>query len=268
MRRNEATVSITDHFNQLWDAAEGDYFVLLSDDDELSPNYVSRLVSVMSEEPSVGVALGKLEVIDERGAHVPRPGEEMSLPGLIPGNEFVRLWCRGGYRFVCFVTTMARTEEIRAVGGYPVFPKGTSVDNGMLLRLALGRQVAFVPDAVFRYRVYEASHGLALPYTELARDLKAFLQWLDSDATLGRYAAERPQEWTEVRAMLADMTWRTYRHRWKTMYRGRLSPVEWVRAAFQMPFIPAYYRSVVRQMGRRGLSAVKRGLGRGLRSAE
>jgi hypothetical protein len=40
------------------------------------------------------------------------------------------------------------------------------------------------------------------------------------------------------------MTWITYLNRWKLLYRNRLTTVQWVRAAFEMPFIPRYYRSV------------------------
>ena len=42
-RRNPATVPLAVHFNQLVDAASGEYFALLSDDDEISPNFLSAL---------------------------------------------------------------------------------------------------------------------------------------------------------------------------------------------------------------------------------
>ena len=75
---------------------------------------------------------------------------------------------------------------------------------------------------------------------------------------LRAYAAQEPKRWRASRHQLVEMTWRTYRYRWRTMYRSRLSTQEWVRAAFQMPFVPAYYRSVTGQLVRTGLSAGKR----------
>lgn len=258
-RRNDRTVGIVDHFNQLVEAARGEYFVLLQDDDQIGPSFLSTLVGVLEAEPDVGAALGRVEVMDEEGRTVDRDaGAEP--PRRMTGREFVRLWCRGDRDFVCFATNVARTGEIRAAGGYPSFPKGTGVDNALLVKLVLGRRIAWEPDAVFRYRVYEESHGLSLPPAELARDLADFLDFLDRDPDLEEYAREHPEAWSEVRARLERMTWGTYRHRWKNMYRDRLSRAEWVRAAFEMPWIPDYYAAVLRHMARRFLSASKRRL--------
>lgn len=266
LRRNPDTVPLSAHFNQLVEAARGDYFVLLCDDDEISPDYVYRLCDRLEGRGEAGAALARLDVIDEAGRRVESKRDGGSLPAFLPDLDFVRAWCLAEHDFVCFATNMARTDEIRAVGGYPTLPKGTSIDNGLLLKLCVGRGIAFDDEARFRYRVYEASHGLALPYKELARDLKGFLAFLDEDPTLADFARRHPGRWKQMREWLIQMTWRTYRYRWKTMYRDRLSGPEWVRAAFAMPFIPAYYRYVGTTLLRTGLSRSKRFLlGRGPR---
>ncbi len=48
-----------------------------------------------------------------------------------------------------------------------------------------------------------------------------------------------------MKELLVEMTWRTYRQRWKTMYRKRLSRAEWIRGAFAMRYVPAYYLNVL-----------------------
>ncbi len=258
LRRNPEIVGITDHFNQLAREAAGEYFVLLSDDDEISPNYVSSLASALDSDPDIGVALGKLDVIDEHGTVVPRKNGGMDLPPIMSGREFVHAWCHSVYNFVCFATNMARTADIKRVGGYPEsLPMGTSIDNALLLKLCGDRRIALAFDATFRYRVYEASHGLALPYRELARDLKAFLRFLDKDPVLQSFGNADRASWSAMKSDLREMTWRTYRHRWKGMYRNRLSAIDWVRAAFAMPFITPYYWSVIVTIFRRGARAAK-----------
>lgn len=258
LRRNPETVGIRDHFNQLVEEATGEYFVLLQDDDEISPNFVSSLVSACERNSDVGVALARVEVMDEVGRTVPSKRDQPLPPELMSGEAFVQKWCRHEYDFVCHATNLARTREIAESGGYPDLSKGTSIDDALVLKLGLGRQVAFIADVAFRYRVYESSHGLALDYRELARDLRQFIEWLDSDPVMREYARQHPQQWAGVRSLLVELTWRTYRHRWKTMYRKRLSPAGWIRAAFAMPFIPAYYSAVTSHIVRRGLSASKR----------
>lgn len=258
IRRNPATVGIVEHYNQILDAATGRYFALLADDDEISPSCASMLARVLEDEPAVGVALPALVPIDEAGGARPWNHRGSPPPPRMSGSEFVRLWCAGGYRFICFSTVLSRTAELRAAGGYPPFPKGTSVDNALVLRLAVGRSVAFVPAATFRYRVYDASHGLSLSDRDLALDLRRFIAFLDEDSTLRAYARSAPREWPELRRLLIRMTWKTYWQRWRRLYRPRLSRTAWLRAAFAMPPIPAYYRAVARTLLRAGLSAAKR----------
>ena len=258
LRSNEVTVEMLDHFNQLVDAAEGEYFILLQDDDELTPNYVSSTVAAIERDPDVGVAIAPVEALNEAGETVPQRMQEHLPPRLMTGEELVRIWCRNEYNFVCFATNLARTREIREVGGYPRLPMGTSIDDALLLKLALGRKIACVHEAAFQYRIYETSHGLALSYQQLARDFRAFINWLDDDPVMQTYAQKHRREWSEVRRLLVEMTWRTYRYRWKTMYRKRLSTFEWVKAAFAMPFIPSYYSAVTGHIFRRGFKASKR----------
>jgi hypothetical protein len=136
-----------------------------------------------------------------------------------------------------------------------------------MVKLSFGRKVGFATGATFRYRVYEASTGLALDPSQLASDLRAFLQFLDEDSALGKITVADPTQWARSRSQLVEMTWRTYRHRWKTMYRKRLGTTAWVRAAFEMPFVSAYYRSVAWTLLRAGLSATKRTLLYPVRSA-
>lgn len=262
-RQNPQSVEICRHYNQLVASANGEYFMLLCDDDEIAPGAISRLVQALKDAPEVAVALPRLEVIDEAGTTRPRRPQPLP-PRRMTGLELVRIWCEPEYNFVCFVTNLARTADVRAVGAYPELPKGTATDDALLLKLCLGREVAFVPEAVFRYRVYEASHGLALDHRELATDLRAFLSLLDSDPVLTEFAARHPEDWKRARRWLVSLTWRTYRSRWRALYRRRLSRLEWVRAAFAMPFIPAYYRWVLSVLVRKGLAAS----GRLLRGAE
>lgn len=256
MRRNEVTEPVMSrHFNQIVESAEGEYFVLLCDDDEIGPGFVSRLVALLEQDPEIGVALPRVEIMDEDGRPQPRDDERMP-PEIFSGTEFVRMWTDGGYCFWNFVTVMGRTREIREVGGYPPMPTGD--DDAVVLKLALGRKVAFAADAVFRNRWYEASAGLAISPWELAGDIKRWLKFLDHDPVLRKFARSNPDEWQEVRRLMREKAWKTYRHRWKSMYRDRMRPVQWIRAGFALPFIPDYYRWLALYLVRRGLAVPKR----------
>lgn len=266
LRRNDVTVSMSRHFNQLVETATGDFFVLLCDDDEIGPGFISCLAEVLAADPEIGVVVPHVELMNESGGPVTAE-EERDLPysrldpdrlppSIMTCLEFVRLWVDGRRQFVTFVTTMARTHEVTSLGGYPDMPTGD--DDAVALRLALGRKVAFCKEAAFRLRAYGASEGLAMSPWELASDIKVWLEFLDSDPALRAFAVENPQEWPEIRRLMAEKAWRTYRHRWKTMYRGRLPFLEWLRAGFALPFIPEYYRWLFGYLLKQGLSHTKR----------
>lgn len=265
-RRNEVTEPVmSTHFNQLVEAASGKYFVLLCDDDEIGPRFVSSMVETLEADPEIRVAIPLVELMDESGAPLSveqaadlpysQPERKELPPRVFSGLDFVRYWVSGRYRFKTFVTVMGRTEDIAAIGGYPQMPTGD--DDAVALRLALGHKVAFCADAVFRNRAYEASGGLDITPQELARDIRRWLEFLDSDPVLRRYADEHPRQWREVRRLMRQKAWKTYRHRWKGMYRKRLPTAQWLRAGFALPFIPEYYRWLSGYLVKRGLSRAR-----------
>jgi len=194
----------------------------------------------------------------EEAAQLPyvRPETKELPPAVFTGEDFVRMWVDGRYRFKTFVTTMARTAEILAVGGYPPMPTGD--DDAVALKLSLGRKAAFCKDAMFRNRAYEASGGLVISPQVLAADIRRWLEFLDADPVLQDYAAAHSEEWLEIRELMRHKAWGTYRYRWKTMYRNRMGRLEWLRAGFALPWIPEYYRWLSGYLLKIGLSAPKR----------
>jgi glycosyltransferase involved in cell wall biosynthesis len=242
-RQNLFTVPMPQHFNQIVYAASGEYFVLLQDDDEISTNYVSELVSQLERRPKASVAISKQEIIDEAGRTLRQSATD--LPDTLSGTDLIRdVWQSHKYKFECFATVLAKTDEIKACGGYPEFRKGSGIDNGLLIKLSLNRYVTFSSKCSFRYRVYESSHGLSISIWDLAADSRQFLHFLNSDAILLKFYSAYPVEWKQLKSILVRMAWLTYFYRWSGMYRQRLKLAQWVTAAFALPPIAAYYKNV------------------------
>lgn len=252
-RQNAVPVSGAAHFNQMIAEASGSYFILLCDDDEISHGYVSELVAILEHQPTACVAISKQEVIDESGRRIRSCAN--NLPTTLSDEDFIQAWCTGKYGFECFVTNVARTRELKRCGGFVDFPCGVHSENALLVKLCLGREVAFGREAVFRWRLYEGSQGMMAGYREMAKAGREFLRFLDVDEDV-RYFAERyPDRWNKMRSYLTEMVWKSYYYRWKGMYMERLSSLEWAKAAFAMPLVPGYYVAV----GRTLLQAVRGG---------
>ena len=251
LRRNEETVPMSVHFNQLVECARGEYFVMLHDDDAIAPGFVSSLVRAMEEQPQVDMAVPKVEVMTLEGDVRPRAEAELP-PNVQAGEDFVHMWAEGAYNFITFITVMVRTDALRAVGGYPVMVTGD--DDAVALKLALDRSVAFVAEALFRHRIHETGAGLAMPPEELADDIRTWLRFLDTDQTLIAYAARHPDRWPSVRTLMRAKAWKTYRSRWTNMYQRRMRKGEWLRAGFAMPWVPEYYRWLASYLLRKGMA--------------
>lgn len=244
-RRNPRTVPIGEHYNQLIDAAEGAYYTLLSDDDEIGPAFVSSLVELLEAHPSARVGIAAAEAFAaEDGRVLSATAQQAQPPELMSGAELIHAWCAQRHRFVSFTTNVARTAALREVGKYPDFERGNGFDNALLMKLALGHDVVFSRRALFRHRIDDASFGKAVGWRGLALASRQFLAFLDSDPAMRSFAAASPREWPALREAARGMIWRTYLTRWKNMYRQRGSYVDWVRGGLALPFIPAYYRQV------------------------
>lgn len=240
LRQNAVTVNIPSHYQQTLSEATGTYFVWLCDDDLIGPTFVSELVRLLEDHSDVSVAIARQEVIDTAGRVVRRSSDE--LPDFLSGEDFIRSWTT--YKFENYATVMARTADLKECGGFADFPRGTASDDALLIKLCLKGRVAFGKRCTFQYRWHETSHGFSISLRQLADDLGYFLRFLDSDPVVRAYASEKPELWAELKNVLVTMTWKTYWDRWKTLYRPRLSTVQWVKGAFYVPFIPRYYLAV------------------------
>lgn len=239
-RQNQAIVTLPAHYNQLVAAASGKYFIWMPDDDSISPNYVSELVPILERDQKIAAAIARQEYVDASG-DILRASPDHA-PHCISGEQLIARWTAIG--FESFTAILARTEEIRACGGYPEFPGGTHCDDAVLIKLSLGRSIAFTNACAYQLQQDEASVGWSLKCEVLAEDTRRFLKFLDDDPWLLSFARQDVARWADLKRSLMKMAWETYYYRWNTIYKERLSLAPWVKAAFALPYIVDYYRAV------------------------
>ena len=139
--------------------AGGDYCVLLSADDMLTPGALARAVGLLDAHPDVVFAYGaEIRTATPRFADAPDPADYAWR--ILAGSEFWHA-CTGRARnIVPTPTAVVRTAVQKRVGGYRVdLPH--SGDLEMWLRLAAHGSVGFVdaPQAFYRRHESNMSHG-------------------------------------------------------------------------------------------------------------
>ena len=150
--RHERNLGMVGNFNALLRAARGDYFVLVSDDDILTPRAVELLVAAC-RRPGVQFAYGAFAVINSGGDV--RAVSRRQGPDVERGPDFIRAHLRGE-RSVTLAGTM-----------FPIGPPdrreyydeaiGSVCDLLQRLTFASRGDVAAVTDVVAHYRVHDSS---------------------------------------------------------------------------------------------------------------
>jgi glycosyltransferase involved in cell wall biosynthesis len=177
-RRNERTVPIFEHFNQLVDEAHGEFFVAVCDDDRVNPTFVSELVGVATRHANINVVVPANLTMDEQGTIL----KEFAKPEAeaLDGVEFASHWLheRPPSYFACLATMLVRTEMARVFGGYPRFARGQSIDNVLFLQCAMTGRVGFAHRAQFHWRVYAHSFGTTATPEHLAQSARDVLTYM------------------------------------------------------------------------------------------
>ncbi|NJN15537.1 MAG: glycosyltransferase family 2 protein [Oscillochloris sp.] len=245
-RRNPQTVTIVEHFNQLVAAASGTYFVLLSDDDYISPEYVSSLVARLEADSQIAVAIGRVETFSEDDERVLQTTDGKALPpALMSFMELIRTWSTYKHRYLSFTTNVSRTAEIRAVGGYPDFDRANGSDDGLLIKLILGRNVAFEARGTFHHRIHNTSYGKAASIDSLALACRQYLHFLRHDPRLKALQQRDPATYNELWQRTSTMVYNTYLGRWRGLYRDQMPVLDWMRAGLALPLHPRFTRDAL-----------------------
>jgi len=137
-------------FNEGIEWLSGEYGLLLSADDCLTPGALRRAVAAMDAHPDVVMCYGNAIKTDRPGSE-PDAGEVPAR--IIPGPEFLRGLCAGAENVVPTPTAVVRTRVQKQLGGYK--PELTHAgDFEMWMRFAAHGDIAWVDAPQAYYRVH------------------------------------------------------------------------------------------------------------------
>jgi len=161
--------------------ADGDYCVLMSADDRLTPGALGRATGLLDVFPDVGFAYGRALWFWE-GRPLPTPRTASRGWSVWPGRWWLERRLRQAENCITAPEVVVRTSVQKRVGGYdPRLPH--SGDQEMWLRLAAHADVGFVhgADQAF-YRVHDANMRRSFDAVRDLRQKRAAFE-----TTLDRY---------------------------------------------------------------------------------
>jgi glycosyltransferase involved in cell wall biosynthesis len=193
LRHNDTVVPIHEHFTQCVEDAQGEYFVLLNDDDLINSCFVSKMVEIVTRYPDVNVVVPRNIIINEQGTVI----REFPAPkgAVFDGPSFVTDWLYHiEPELLHNVTTiLARTNLVKRFGGYQHLTRGQNADNLLFLQCGITSRVGFASEAVFYCRTHSDSLSDGKVWQEVADSGLQFIRHLYRDHETERALRSLPK---------------------------------------------------------------------------
>jgi glycosyltransferase involved in cell wall biosynthesis len=178
--RQEQNLGMMGNWNACLEAATGDFFLLLSDDDYLHPDAIDEMVRAFDRtetENSIGLVYGRTVVVDEIDRVIRiTPAAPKTTSALDLMLAFFR---HEQPMYPCSI--LLRTADIREGGGYPAARFPLAADAYAWTRVAAaGRSAAFVDQAFFYYRQHTANASKKVDIQQWVSNVENLLVSIDS----------------------------------------------------------------------------------------
>jgi len=153
-RRHDHNVGHIATYNEGLEWADGDYTVLLSADDLLTPGALARAASVLDDRPGVGLVYGRAIRFEHEPPPIPQGAGRAQQWS---GRDWIERRCRTASCTIASPEVTVRTALYRSLGGYrPDLPH--TADLEMWLRIAAHADVVYLRGgAQAYYRVHQSS---------------------------------------------------------------------------------------------------------------
>ncbi|HWK59238.1 MAG TPA: glycosyltransferase family A protein [Parapedobacter sp.] len=146
--RNMGAIRLTDNWNRCVALAEGEFVVIMGDDDRLESDYLEAFMALMTRYPGLDAYHCRSLVIDDNGNAV-----QLTPAG--PSFERVcdHIWHRlNQWRSQYISDFVYRADALRSVGGCYALPLAWGSDDITAYRACAGKGIAHTNKPVFNYR--------------------------------------------------------------------------------------------------------------------
>lgn len=164
-------------YNEGLACAAGEFVVLLSADDKLTPGSLARATALMRCHPSVGLTYGF--ALDFSDTFLPTARTEASSWVVWRGHDWIAHRCRTGHNVLRSPEAVVRTSVLREIGGGYVASLPHTADFELWMRAATVSDIAFIGGAdQAYYRIHSAN--MHTSNFDLISDIKGRLDAFDA----------------------------------------------------------------------------------------
>lgn len=167
--RQATNIGLLPNWNACVDAARGEYFVLVPDDDRIAPWMVERCVALTRMAAGLPVVISLNDFFSSvTGQRSSSPPCRKYTTGIWPGTDLLVEYLKGGIVAV-ICTVMVRTDALRSAGGFPLdFP--FAADTATWTPLLIEGQAGLVNEACGTFHIHGASETSRLRTDQILED--------------------------------------------------------------------------------------------------
>lgn len=166
------------NYQQCLDAASGTYFLLLQDDDQLDPDFVSTCIAAVEDRPDAGYVRTGTRVVDEAGAVL---AEHENQGQDLQHEDALRAWFDGRSAYF-FCSTLFNTADLRDVGGF-TGPTALAVDWLLYVKIGLDTTGVNVPTIKASFRKHSGELTFTTGIQTWTTDTRQVLDVLEAKAS-------------------------------------------------------------------------------------
>lgn len=167
--------SIVYNWNHCLSYAQGEFFVLMCDDDIMKPNFITHLLDLSFKYPLCNVFRARRESYNELTQH---RQEDPLWPNYETYNDFLSNTILGKRKHT-ISEFLYRTDYIKSIGGYDIYPVGFYADDASILRFSQQGGIVCSSEILLTFR--KSLYHISFPSIQNFQKAKAavkYYKWL------------------------------------------------------------------------------------------
>lgn len=150
-----AEIGIIDAWNACIEQSTGEYILVLSDDDRLHPNFLSRSAAVLDRYENVGFTFTHANKTDMEWRVQQLWGYVFPSPGLLTSKQYLEFTLTNECCVSLSSTVLMRRSVYQTVGKYRAEYGNNNFDFNLYLRAARSFPAYFIDEVLVDYRLHE-----------------------------------------------------------------------------------------------------------------
>lgn len=197
----EILLPVADNWNRVLSYAKGDLFILFSDDDICHPDFLSELNSMATRYPTCDIFHGRVNKIDEYGNLLELTSE---CPEYETGVDFMKNRLNGTREHFA-PEFMAKTEKLKAIGGFVSLPLAWGSDDLTWFQLSWLNGIAYSSQPLVSWRRSPDQISVSGSVAERLTAIEKYGEWVNSFILSAKPATDQERtQLIELKTLLPE----------------------------------------------------------------